>query len=207
MSTGHCRSCVAKPEGSNRYRSAHVTPVTLRFGLVAALAALAVSACGDWNRGEGVEVLDAHVVRVIESGDRNPAPTGVRQPFQRLELQLDGGLFRGDVVIVEWGGRRALNAGGFLRLGDGVLVIETREGLERRVSIAQIVRLPGLLPSALFRAAALVAVARLKGLAALAGLASCVAVFLLAIVPALQRGGDPLIPTLVGAAAVVTVSV
>src|SRR3990170_7489188 len=119
MSTAHSPSRVAKPAGSNRYRSAEVRPVraALRFGLVAALAA-GLTACSDWNRAEGGIVLDAPVVRVIEAGDRNPAPTGVRQPFQRLELQLDGGLFRGDVVVVEWGGRRALNTGGFLRRGD-----------------------------------------------------------------------------------------
>ena len=179
----------------------------LPLGLVSALAAGLLTACTDWNRAEGGSVLDAHVVRVIESGDRNTAPTGVRQPFQLLEIQLDSGLSRGDVVIVEWGGRRALNAGGFLTPGDRVLVAETREGPERRYAIEEIVRLPGLLPFALFLVAALVAVARLKGLAALAGLASSVAVFLLAIVPALQRGGDPLFPTLAGAAAVVTVSV
>ncbi|MGH2491683.1 MAG: YibE/F family protein [Candidatus Limnocylindria bacterium] len=179
----------------------------LRSGLVVAVASLALTSCVDWNRGQGAAVIDAHVVRVIESGDRNPAPTGVRLPFQRVELQLDGGLFRGEIVIVEWGGRRALNAGGFLRAGDRVLVTETREGLERRYAIEEIVRLPGLLPFGLFLFAALVAVARLKGLAALAGLASSVAVFLLAIVPALQRGGDPLFATLLGAAAVVTVSV
>jgi uncharacterized membrane protein len=179
----------------------------LRFGLVAAFAAGLLTACSDWNRGRGGTVIDAHVVRVVEAGDRNPVPTGLRQPFQRLELQLDGGLFRGDVVIVEWGGRRALNSGGFLRAGDRVLVTEAREGLERRYAIEEIVRLPGLLPFALFLFAALVAVARVKGLAALAGLASSVAVFLLAIVPALQRGGDPLLPTLAGAAAVITVSI
>ena len=178
----------------------------LRVGLVAALATL-LTACGDWNQGDGGEVLDAHVLRVVETGDRNTAPTGMRQPFQRLELQLDSGLYRGDVVTVEWGGRRALSAGGFLRAGDRVLVVETREGQERRYAIEEIVRLPGLFPFALFLFVALVVVARLKGLAAVAGLASSVAVFLLAIVPALQRGGDPLVPTLAGAAAVVTVSV
>jgi uncharacterized membrane protein len=154
-----------------------------------------------------VEVLDARVVRVVETGDRNLAPTGMRQPFQRLELQLDSGLYRGEIVTVEWGGRRALDPNGFLRPGDRVLVSEAREAGARRYAIEEIVRLPGLLPFALFLFAALVAVARLKGLAALAGLASSVAVFLLAIVPALQRGGDPLFPTLAGAAAVVTVSV
>jgi uncharacterized membrane protein len=180
----------------------------LRLGLVAAVAALALTACSDWNRGtQGAGVLDAHVVRVLETGDRNPSPTGMRQPFQRLELQLDGGLLRGDLVVVEWGGRRALDPGGFLRAGDRVLLTETRDGLQRNYAIEEIVRLPSLLPFALFLFAALLAVARLKGLAALAGLASSVAVFLLAIVPALQRGGDPLFATVVGGAAVVTVSV
>ena len=179
----------------------------LRVGLLAAVAALSLTACTDWNKGQGIAVLEAHVVRVLETGDRNTAPIGMRQPFQRLELQLDGGLFRGELVVVEWGGRRALDAGGFLRAGDRVLVTESRSGQERTYTIEEIVRLPGLLPFALFLFAALVAVARLKGLAALAGLASSIAVFLLAIVPALQRGGDPLLATLAGAAAVVTVSV
>ena len=182
-------------------------PAAFRVGLAVAVAVVTLTGCGDWNRGQGVAVLDAHVVRVIETGDRNPAPTGVRQPFQRLELQLDSGLFRGELVVVEWGGRRALNAGGFLRAGDRVFLTEARDGLQRRYAIEEIVRLPGLLPFALFLFAALLAVARLKGLAAVAGLASSVAVFLVAIVPALQRGGDPLLATLAGAAAVVTVSV
>ncbi|HET6703108.1 MAG TPA: YibE/F family protein [Gemmatimonadaceae bacterium] len=181
--------------------------VALRSGLITALAALALTACGDWNRGEGVEVLDAHVVRVIETGDRNPAPTGVRQPFQRVELQLDSGLYRGEVVTVEWGGRRALDPNGFLRPGDRVLLSESREGGTRRYAVEEIVRLPALTPLAIGLFLALLAVARLKGLAALAGLGASIAVFLLAIVPALQRGGDPLIATLLGAVGVVTVSV
>ena len=179
----------------------------VRFGLVVSLAALALTSCEDWNRGQGQSVLDAHVVRVIETGDRNPAPTGMRQPFQRLEVQLDGGLYRGEVVTVEWGGRRALDPNGFLRAGDQVLVSESRDGAQRTYAIQEIVRLPALAPFAVVLFVALLAVARLKGLAALAGLAASIAVFLLAIVPALQRGGDPLVATLVGAAGVVTVSV
>ena len=183
------------------------TAAALRAGILVAVALFSLTACEGWNQGQGVAVLDAHVVRVLETGDRNTTPTGMRQPFQRLELQLDGGLFRGELVVVEWGGRRALDPGGFVRAGDRVLVTESRSGQQRSYAIAEIVRLPGLLPFGLFLFAALLAVARLKGLAALAGLASSVAVFLLAIVPALQRGGDPLFATLVGAAAVVTVSV
>ena len=182
-------------------------PAPLRSACVAVLAALLMTACGDWNRGQGVAVLDAHVVRVVETGDRNTAPTGMRQPFQRLELQLDGGLYRGEIVTVEWGGRRALDPNGFLAAGDRVLVSESREGGTRRYAIEEIVRLPALVPVAVLLFVSLLAVARLKGLAALGGLAASVAVFLLAIVPALQRGGDPLSATLVGAVGVVTVSV
>jgi uncharacterized membrane protein len=179
----------------------------IRLGFVLSIASLALTGCEDVNRGEGQSVLDAHVVRVMETGDRNPAPTGMRQPFQRLELQLDSGLYRGEVVTVEWGGRRALDPSGFLGLGDRVLVSESRDGGERSYAIQEIVRLPALAPFAVVLFVALLAVARLKGLAALAGLAASIAVFLLAIVPALQRGGDPLVATLVGAAGVVTVSV
>lgn len=179
----------------------------LRFGLVVSLAALALAACDDLNRGQGQSVLDAHVVRVIETGDRNPAPTGMRQPFQRLELQLDSGLYRGELVTLEWGGRRALDPNGFLAAGDKVLVSESRDGNQRSYAIQEIVRLPALAPFGVVLFVALLAVARLKGLAALAGLAASIAVFLLAIVPALQRGGDPLVATLLGAAGVVTVSV
>jgi uncharacterized membrane protein len=179
----------------------------VRFGLVVSIAVLALTACEDWNGGQGQSVIDAHVVRVIETGDRNPTSTGMRQPFQRLELQLDGGLYRGEIVTVEWGGRRALDPNGFLRAGDKVLVAESREGTQRIYAIQEIVRLPALAPFGVVLFVALLAVARLKGLAALAGLAASIAVFLLAIVPALQRGGDPLVATLVGAAGVVTVSV
>src|SRR5439155_513227 len=54
---------------------------------------------------------------------------------------------------------------------------------------------------------ALLVVARLKGLAALAGLASSVAVFLLAVVPALRGGSDPLVATIFGCLGVIAVSV
>jgi len=54
---------------------------------------------------------------------------------------------------------------------------------------------------------ALVAVARWKGIASLAGLAGSIAVFLLAIVPAVQRGDDPLVATLAGALGVLVVAV
>ncbi len=175
--------------------------------MTVAIAALVIAACGDPNSAESGAVMEGHVVRVIQTGDRVPQGSGMRQPFQRLQVQLDSSFYRGDVIELEWGGRRALDANGFLGPGDKVLLSLSRDGNTRSYAIVEIVRLPSLAPIAVLLVVALIAVARLKGLAALAGLASSVGVFLLAIVPALRAGQDPLLATLAGAIGIVAVSV
>jgi uncharacterized membrane protein len=183
----------------------------MRFaGLLLLLSAAAsLSACADWNTGRVSSVIDAHVVRVVSQGTRDTGQPGLLgQPFQVLELELDGGLYRGDHVTLEWGGQNALNANGLLAAGDRVLVTQARgDGDSRQYAIQEVVRLPSLAPFAVILAIALVAVARWKGLASLAGLAGSIVVFLFAIVPAVQRGEDPLVATLAGAVAVLGVTV
>lgn len=171
-------------------------------------AALLLGGCADWNSGTVSSVIDAHVVRVISAGTRPPAQPGVPgQPFQSLELQLDGGLYRGDHVTLEWAGHNGLNANGLLAAGDKVLVSQRRDGDTRQYAIEEIVRLPSLVPFVVVLFVALVAVARWTGVASLAGVGGSIAVFLLAIVPAVQRGEDPLVATLAGSAAVLGVTV
>jgi uncharacterized membrane protein len=173
------------------------------------LLTVLLSACADWNTGQVSSVVDAHVVRVVSQGTRAAGQPGLPgQPFQTLELQLDGGLYRGDRVTLEWGGHNALNANGLLAVGDRVLVSQRRsDGDTRQYAIEEIVRLPSLAPFAVILVIALVAVARWKGLASLAGLAGSIAVFLFAIVPAVRRGEDPLVSTLFGSIAVLGVTV
>jgi len=172
---------------------------------------LVLSGCTGLYDGRTGSVVDAHVVRVVDQGTRGagtPVVPGIPgQPFQKLEIQLDGGLYRGDTVTLEWAGRNALNSNGLLAAGDPVLVSQRREGEVRKYVIEEVVRLPSLLPVALLFVVLLLVVARWKGLAALVGLAMSISVFLLAIVPAVQRGEDPLISTLVGSIAVVGVAV
>src|SRR5258708_12116572 len=172
-------------------------------------ARVTLGACADWNTGQVSSVIDAHVVRVASQGTRTAGQPGLPgQPFQTVELELDGGLYRGEHVTLEWGGRTALNANGLLAPGDRVLVSERRGDHDaRQCALEDVVRLPSLGPFVVVLVVALVAVARWKGLASLAGLAGSVAVFLLAIVPAVQRGDDPLIATLAGALAVLAVTV
>jgi uncharacterized membrane protein len=173
----------------------------MRRLIVATLLVAAIAACGDPNTGVGIEVIDAHVVKVLEAGDHEGAK------FQRLQVQLDGSLHRGEVVELEWDGRRALNENGFLAPGDRVLLTLTRDGTTRRYTISEIVRLPSLWPFVLVLAVALIAVGRWKGIASLAGLGASIAVFLLAVLPAVRGGGDPLIATLIGSIGVLVVAV
>jgi uncharacterized membrane protein len=168
----------------------------------AVLAALVLVSCGDPNVGAaGDAVIDAHVVRVLGSGDRGGAK------YQRLAVELDGSLYRGDVVELEWGGRRALNESGFLAPGDRVLLSVVRDGNTRTYAIAEVVRLPSLWPLVALLVVALLAIARLKGVAALAGLAASVGVFLVAVLPAVRSGGDPLVATLVGSVGVLAIAI
>ncbi|TMF63878.1 MAG: YibE/F family protein, partial [Chloroflexi bacterium] len=140
-------------------------------------------------------------MRVIETGDHEGAK------FQRLAVQLDGSLYRGEVVELEWDGRRALNENGFLSPGDRVLLTLSRTGSTRTYTISEIVRLPSLWPFVVVLAAALIVVGRWKGLASLAGLGASIAVFLLAVLPAVRNGDDPLLATLVGSIGVLVVAV
>jgi uncharacterized membrane protein len=170
-------------------------------GAVLAVAVASLAACGNPNTGVGIEVIDGHVVRVIASGDRDGAK------YQKLAVQLDESLYRGEVVELEWDGRRALNENGFLAAGDRVLLTLSREGNTRTYTIAEIVRLPSLWPFVVLLTVALVAVGRWKGVASLAGLGASIAVFLLAVLPAVRNGDDPLFATLLGSIGVLVVAV
>jgi uncharacterized membrane protein len=169
--------------------------------LVLVAAVVAIIACGDPNTGVGIEVIDGHVVQVLSTGDHEGAK------YQRLSVQLDGSLYRGEVVELEWDGRRALNENGFVSSGDRVLLTLSREGNNRSYTITEIVRLPSLWPFIVLLAVALVAVGRWKGVASLAGLGASIAVFLLVVLPAVRSGNDPLLATLLGSVGVLVVAV
>lgn len=175
--------------------------------LLAVLAALGLVACGDPYESRSGNVFEAHVTREIAATDV-VTPDGARQLTQRVEIELDGSLYRGDRVEVGWGGRVPITRNGLLRVGDRVLVSQRRaDDGSREYAIEEVVRLPLLAPVAGAALLALLAVARLKGLASIAGLAASVAVFLLAVVPSLQRGDDPLIATLIGSALILVATV
>lgn len=171
------------------------------------LVLVAAAACGSAYESRSGDVFDAHVTRIVSTTEQT-TPDGLRQLTQRVEIELDGSLYRGDRVEVGWGGRIPITRNGLLRVGDEVLVAQRRaEDGTREYSIEEVKRLPSLVPVAAGALIALLAVARLKGLASIAGLAASVAAFLLAVVPAIQRGDDPLVATLVGSALILAATV
>lgn len=179
----------------------------MRVLLVLVALAPALLACGDAFESRSGNVFEAHVTREISATDV-VSPAGVRQLTQRVEIELDGSLYRGDRMEVGWGGRIPITRNGLLRVGDRVLVSQRRaEDGSREYAIEEVVRLPSLAPIAGAATLALLAIARLKGLASIAGLAASIAVFLLAVVPALQRGEDPLASTLIGSALILVATV
>ncbi|HVF36274.1 MAG TPA: YibE/F family protein, partial [Candidatus Saccharimonadia bacterium] len=170
------------------------------------LAALAAG-CSDAYTGRTGDVFDARVTRVISTTERS-TPDGIVQLTQQVEVELQGSLYRGDRVELPWGGRVPITRNGLLRVDDQVLVSQTRDDAgEPQYAIEEVVRTPTLAPIAGAAAIALLAVARLKGLLSLVGLAASVAAFLLAVMPSIQRGDDPLLATLIGSALVLFATV
>lgn len=179
----------------------------MRAALALLLIAWLGTACADSYTSRSGDVFDATVTEVLSTTERS-TPDGMRQLTQRVEVELQGTLYRGDRVELPWGGRIPITRNGLLRKGDQVLVSQTRdEDGVPRYAIEEVVRVPTLAPVAGAAAIALLAVARLKGLLSLVGLAVSVAAFLLAIVPSIQRGDDPLIATLVGSVLVLMATV
>lgn len=179
----------------------------MRAALAVLLIAAAGTACADAYMSRTGDVFDARVTRVISTTERS-TPDGMRQLTQLVEVELQGTLYRGDRVELPWGGRIPITRNGLLREGDQVLLSQRRtEDGTPEYAIEEVVRAPTLLPVAGAAVIALLAVARFKGLLSLVGLAVSVAAFLLAIVPSIQRGDDPLIATLVGSVLVLIATV
>lgn len=177
--------------------------LTLAFLVLTVLG----GACANAYTGRSGDVFDARVTRVVSTTERS-TPDGLRQLLQVVEVELQGSLYRGDRVELPWGGRIPITRNALLREGDQVLLSQRRdEEGQPEYAIEEVVRTPTLAPIAGAAGIALLAVARFKGLLSLAGLGASVAAFLLAVMPAIQRGEDPLVATLVGSALVLVATV
>src|SRR5439155_18760352 len=89
--------------------------------LLVVVVVLLVSAGASITQGGSADVVSGHVTEIVEVRSREPVGSGMPQPFQVVRVQLEESLYRGEVVELQWGGRRALDPNGFLHVGDRVL--------------------------------------------------------------------------------------
>jgi len=156
----------------------------------ALLLVLAVAGCGDLNAARGLPATEGVVTRVVSTTDGGPFG-----PLQQVEVYLPQ---RGVTETLYWGtADQPITYNSLLRDGDHVLLTRPQNArADDPHQIAEIVRFPVLEAFGGLVALVLFVFARWRGLAALAGLVASVLGFFLVVVPAIQRGDDPLVGTI-----------
>ncbi len=152
------------------------------------------------------ETVRARVVAVLDEGTVDMG--GSPQPFQRLELELEQGTLDGQQVVVDHGTLGLTNEALTFRVGDRVLAEHTRtpDGDDLFV-ITDYVRTRSLVwLTALFVALTLV-VSRWQGVRSLLSMGLSVVLIIGFIVPQIVAGRDPVLVTVVGASALMALSV
>lgn len=160
---------------------------------------LLLATCGDLNAARGLPASEGIVTRVISTTDGGPFG-----PLQQVEVYL---VRQGISDLAYWGAAdQPVTYNSLLHEGDRVLLTRPQNArADSAYQIVEIVRLPVLEVFAALVAVALFLFARWRGLAALAGLAASALGFFLIVVPAIQRGDDPLLGT-IGVGVLVLVS-
>jgi uncharacterized membrane protein len=172
-----------------------------RGALRAGLLMLAVISCGDLNSARGLPATEGVVTRVVSTTDGGPFG-----PLQQVEVYVPQ---RGVTEAMSWGAAdQPITYNGLLREGDHVLLTRPQNArADAPYQIAEIVRVPVLEAFGGLVALVLFLFARWRGLAALAGLVASALGFFLVVVPAIQRGDDPLVGTIGVSIAVLILSV
>lgn len=196
--------------------------VVIALGVLALLTAIGLAVL--WPRGEGFEVqelvagedLSATVTAVIEGDCEALAGPGC----ERLAVELNSGVEEGRTTSITLPGDEvqpdveagddirvlAIDPASGLGLGsDGVPL--GGEGVERTYIFVDFERGTPLAALAVIFVVLVVVLGRRRGALALCGLAASLALVLLFVVPAIVQGGPPLGVALVGALAVMLVTI
>jgi uncharacterized membrane protein len=158
--------------------------------LPAASLIIGVAACGDLNAARAVPATEGVITKIISTTDGGPFG-----PLQQVEVYL---VQQGVTETVYWGAAdQPVTYNSVLREGDHVLLTRPQNArADSPYQIAEIVRVPVLEAFGALVAVTLFLFARWRGLAALVGLVASAGGFFLVVVPAIQRGDDPLVGTI-----------
>jgi uncharacterized membrane protein len=156
--------------------------------------------------GGDSETVEARVVRVIETTQREIAP-GQSQPVQRLELEILSGPLRGQRAEVEHGAMGMTSEDSLYREGDHVLVmVMSRPNGGQSLMITDVVRVWALALLAVAFVVLTVLVSGWKGARALASLAISFAVLMGFVLPQILAGHDPVLVSVAGSSVLLAIT-
>lgn len=173
----------------------------IALGLIGRSVAPAMQAQTNPNE----ETVEARVIAVLDEGVSDQG--GIRQPYQRLRLEILTGSRAGRAVDVDYGTQGFASSEVLYQADDRVLVSQIiRPDGGEVYFITEPDRLGSLLTLFVLFAAVIIAVSRWKGVRSLIGMAISFYVITQFILPLILAGRDPVLVSIIGAFGLLSVT-
>jgi len=154
--------------------------------------------------GVGEQYFQGEVVEIVNEGRREEA--GFSNFFQELEVEIVNGSLKGEVVEVEHGGVVSVSPREEYRVGDKVVLIQFSKSGDVSYSIMDTYRLPALISIIVGFFLLVILVAGRRGIGSIVGLVISFLIIVKFIVPQILDGRDPVLISVVGAIAIMAVT-
>lgn len=132
---------------------------------------------------------------------------GITQPFQILELKILTGKNRGEILTLDHGKTSTIKEYQKVKPGEEIIVLLGKKGNKETYLITDKFRLPYVLLIAIGFFALVIYLAKFKGVSSIIGMIISLLILLKFIVPSIAYGKDPVVISLIGAAAIVFISI
>lgn len=146
----------------------------------------------------GEEKHEAVVTKILEEKDIEVL-SGVKQPYQKVEVEVKNGSLAGGKAIVEQGGMVVSNENQRMKVKDNIILSHVKkiDGRDQFLFIDFIRRKQLLILVAVF-IGAVILIGRLRGISSLMGLVISFVILLKYIIPRIVAGDDPVFVAITG---------
>lgn len=151
-----------------------------------------------------ISVIRARVVAIEEEGERSLGD--IVAPYQRIKIEFTSGEHTGGQRIITHGETFTLQPQQMVKVGDAVIIEVVDTDGEEAYRIIDRYRLPSMAIIIVAFIVLILVLSRWQGVGSLAGLVVSFVVIMLYIVPAILRGDDPVMTSIIGAATMLVVT-
>ena len=144
------------------------------------------------------------VEKILEEGFTETADAS--QPYQKLQVQIISGPDRGKVAVVDHGVVLGIYKNQTVSQGQKIVLVKTTSGEQEKYYVSDKYRLPALGWFLLLFLACVIFLGKWRGLASILGLAFSVLILAGYVIPAIAGGNSPLVASVVGAVAIIFLS-